>query len=252
MATLGWLPADWQAPPGVSAGCTTRAGGVSRGPFASLNLGDHVGDAPGDVAANRAQLRAALALPGEPLWLRQVHGNGVVIHDGAVRGVPEADAAVAFAPGRVLAVLTADCLPVAFASADGSRVGIAHAGWRGLAGGVLEATIDALRVPPQDLVAWLGPAIGPDAFEVGDEVRAAFVGPDAGAAAHFVANARGRWQADLAALARRRLAAAGLVRVAGAAPCTHADPARFYSFRRDSVTGRLATLVWAAGTRRPA
>jgi hypothetical protein len=238
----GWQEADWTAPPAVRAGVTLRAGGASLPPYDSFNLAAHVGDDPAAVAANRAGLMARLSLPGPPLWLDQVHGTQVAVHGGAP--LPAADAAVAFGPGRVLAVLTADCLPVVFASRDGTRIGIAHAGWRGLAAGVLEATVAALGVPGAALAAWLGPAIGPTAFEVGTEVREAFVDADPGAARDFAANARGRWQADLAALARRRLRALGVGAVQGRAECTHADPVRFYSYRRAAVTGRMATLVW--------
>jgi YfiH family protein len=226
----------------VRAGVTLRTGGASRAPFDSFNLAAHVGDEAVAVAANRARLAADLGLPGPPLWLEQVHGTRVVVHDGTPP--PAADAAVAFGPGRVLAVLTADCLPVVFASEDGGCIGIAHAGWRGLAAGVLEATVAALGVASGRLSAWLGPAIGPAAFEVGPEVRAAFVDADPAAATHFAPNARGRWQADLPALARRRLRGLGIGRVEGRADCTHADPDRYYSYRRAAATGRMATLVW--------
>jgi YfiH family protein len=242
VAGIGWIEAEWRAPAGVRAGCTTRAGGVSGGPFAGFNLGTHVGDDEAAVAWNRAALRTALALPDEPLWLRQVHGRDVVRHDGRARE-PTADAAVAFEPGRVLAVLTADCLPVVFAARDASRVGIAHAGWRGLAAGVLEATVAALG-GPAGLLAWLGPGIGTADFEVGGEVRSAFVDADPGAAAAFAPNARGRWQADLGALAGRRLAALGVELAASSGASTFADAARYYSYRREPRTGRMATLVW--------
>jgi hypothetical protein len=242
---VGWLAADFEAPPGIAAGTSTRAGGVSRGPFASLNLAAHVGDDPAAVATNRARLGEALALPGEPLWLRQVHGTGVAVHDGT-RREPEADAAVTFDRGRVLAVLTADCLPVVLASRDGARLGLAHAGWRGLAAGVLERCVAALGVPGEALVAWLGPAIGVDAFEVGAEVRGAFVDHDPAAAVAFRPNARGRFQADLEALARGRLARLGVTRIAGGGLCTFRDAARFYSHRRDPRGGRMATLLWRA------
>jgi YfiH family protein len=240
--TIGWLAAGWRAPPGVHAGTSTRSGGASVGSFASFNLAAHVGDTPAAVAANRARLRTELALPAEPLWLRQVHGTHVVVHDGAVNE-PEADAAVAFEPGRVLAVLTADCLPVVLASGDGRCIGVAHAGWRGLAAGVLERVVEALADAGGGVLAWLGPAIGPTAFEVGAEVREALLAGDAGAAAAFAPNARGRWQADLEALARRRLARLG-VAVTGSGACTFADRERFYSFRRENRCGRMATLAW--------
>jgi YfiH family protein len=240
---------DWPAPAGVRAAVTTRAGGASGGPFDSLNLAGHVGDEPAAVAENRRRLGAALRLPAEPLWLEQVHGAEVARCGGAP-GPPRADAAVATRPGEVCAVLVADCLPVLFAARDGSAVGVAHAGWRGLAAGVLERTVEAMPAPPGDLLAWLGPCIGPAAFEVGAEVREAFVACDRAAARHFEANTRGRWWADLEGLARDRLAAAGVTAIHGGGLCTHADPERFFSFRRDGITGRLAALVWRelAGT----
>jgi len=243
MVEPGWLEANWHAPRCVRAGTTTRLGGVSAGSYASLNLGDHVADDPASVASNRARLATALHLPSEPFWLRQVHGTRVVIHDGS-HVLPEADAAVAFEPGRVLAILTADCLPVVFTSRDGSRLGVAHAGWRGLAAGILEATISKLNAPPSELLAWLGPAIGATAFEVGGEVRATFVSADAPSAAAFTENARGRWQADLYSLAKRRLLLHGVTSVSSMDACTFTDTARFYSFRRHSTTGRMATLAW--------
>jgi len=200
------------------------------------------------VAGNRARLVEALALPAAPSWLRQVHGTTVVRLDGSTDASPEADAAVTGTPGVVLAILTADCLPVVFASADGAELGAAHAGWRGLAAGVLEATVAAMRAPATQLRAWLGPAAGPAHYEVGEDVRAAFVDADPGAAAAFVATRPGHWHVDLYALARRRLAAAGVDAVQGGGHCTIADRDRFYSHRRDARTGRQATLVWRAGT----
>ena len=242
-AGIGWLPAEFGAPEGVLAGTTTRAGGLSRGSLASFNLAAHVADDPAAVAANRARLRVDLGLPAEPLWLRQVHGAGVVVHDGSLVD-PQADAAVSFEADRVLAVLTADCLPVAFASRDGARLGLAHAGWRGLAAGVLDRTVAALGVPGGELVAWLGPAISAEAFEVGSEVREAFVADDPADGAAFTANERGRWQANLYALARARLARLGVRRIAGGGECTFRDAGRFYSHRRDPRGGRMATLLW--------
>ncbi len=245
-ATFEVIRPDWPAPPRVRALATTRAGGVSVGDFASLNLGDHVGDAPTAVAANRARLHAALALPAEPLWLRQVHE--VRVADAAREGAGcEADAMIATAPGQICAVLTADCLPVIFCDETGSHVAAAHAGWRGLAAGVLEATVAASAargVAPQSLLAWIGPAIGAAAYEVGEDVRNAFLARDPAAAAGFTANARGRWQLDLVAIARARLAAAGVSQVGGGELCTFSDPARFFSHRRDGRCGRQATLVW--------
>jgi hypothetical protein len=223
-----------------------RNGGVSATPFADFNLAAHVGDDPASVAENRRRLRVAHELPAEPLWLEQVHGREVAIHDGrhAAGGIPRADAAVAFEPRQVCVVMTADCLPVVVADRDGTRVGIAHAGWRGLAGGVLEATITALAVPPGTLHAWLGPAIGPEAFEVGDEVRTAFVDQDAASAEAFHRNEHGRWFADLYALARRRLEGLGVASVSGGGLCTLGDEQHFFSYRRDGRTGRMATLAW--------
>jgi len=232
---------DWRVPPRVHALATTREGGASSGPYASLNLGDHVGDDPASVARNRALLEQWL--PAKPLWLAQVHGTTVV--DAAeVNGEPTADAAVTRELGVVLAVLTADCLPVLLAARDASAIGIAHAGWRGLAAGVVEATVARMRVAPAEIVAWLGPAIGQDAFEVGEEVRRAFADPDPTAAAAFAPGKAGKWQADLYALARRRLAAAGVTEVHGGGYCTFADRERFFSFRRDGRTGRMASLLW--------
>ncbi len=244
---MEWIAADLGAPAGLRAGTTTRAGGVSVGSRASLNLAGHVGDDPVAVLENRTRLRAAFQLPAEPLWLQQVHGTEVAIHDGRPNA-PVADAAVAFESGRVLAVLTADCLPVVLVADDGGRLGIAHAGWRGLAAGVLDRTVAALGVPGAELRAWLGPAIGPGAFEVGEEVRAAFVDAAADDATAFAPNARGRWQANLYALARRRLARLGVHRVTGGGWCTHAEADRFFSHRRDPVSGRMATLAWLAST----
>ncbi|HVN98779.1 MAG TPA: peptidoglycan editing factor PgeF [Steroidobacteraceae bacterium] len=246
----GFLAASWRAPGAVRAGCTLRTGGSSAAPYASLNLGDHVGDDPAAVERNRSQLRAVLRLPSEPLWLQQVHGTGVLEADapGAAGRAVQADAAVTRQAGRVLAILVADCMPVLFASADGTVLAAAHAGWRGLCGGVLESTVHAMRVEPRGLHAWLGPAIGVRHFEVGEEVRAAFVAHDAGAAAAFAANARGRWQCDLGALARQRLAALGVTQVTAADVCTYSDAARCYSYRRDGRTGRMAALLWRPGT----
>jgi YfiH family protein len=243
--TLRLLRPQWPAPARVRAAFTVRGGGVSAAPFASLNLGAHVGDAPAAVAENRRRVCAQLQLPAEPLWLEQVHGAEVAELDGAAVPRP-ADAAIARRAARVCVMQVADCLPVLFAARDGCAVGAAHAGWRGLAAGVLEATVAKLDVAPGELMAWLGPAIGPAHFEVGGEVRAAFVAHDAAAAAAFTANARGRWQCDLAALARQRLAAAGVRAVFGGSCCTYADPLRFYSYRRDGPCGRMAALIWLA------
>jgi YfiH family protein len=246
-----YLTPDWPAPPGVQALTTVRRGGVSEAPFKSLNFGPAVGDAPAALAENRRRLAEAAGLPAEPQWLRQVHGTVVADLDAATRP-EEADAAVTRRAGVVCALLTADCLPVLFARRDGSAVGAAHAGWRGLAAGVLERTAQALIRPgePADaLLAWMGPAISPAHFEVGEEVRAAFVaapGVDRRAAeGAFVRNDRGRWQCDLYALARLRLEHLGMSQIFGEEHCTFAETARFFSHRRDAGrTGRMATLIW--------
>lgn len=239
----GWIRPQWPAPAAVRAASTTRLGGASRGPYAGFNLAAHVGDEPGAVAANRGLLMRELELPAEPSWLQQVHGPSVV--PARVSGAPmEADASFRMGPGAVCAVLTADCLPVLLCDRDGTRVAAAHAGWRGLAAGVLEAAVDALQVPGARLLAWLGPAIGPENFEVGDEVRARFVAHDPAAATAFRPSPAGRWLADLYTLARQRLAERGVTEVYGGGLCTFSDRRRFYSYRRDGTTGRMATLIW--------
>lgn len=243
------LPADWPAPPGVFAFTTLRYGaGSSAAPFDAFNLGARCGDDALTVEANRRELVARFRLPVAPVWLRQVHGSAVHRTSAGARPdvEPEADAAVTGAPGVVLAVLTADCLPVVFVDDAGSEVAVAHAGWRGLAGGVLEATVGAMRAPPGNLRAWLGPAAGPADYEVGAEVREAFVGPDARTEDAFAATRAGHWRVDLYALARRRLEEAGMRADAihGGGLSTIGDPGRFYSHRRDQRTGRMATLAW--------
>lgn len=246
-APFEWILPDWPAPSRVRAASTYRAGGVSGGVYASLNLGAHVGDHPAAVLENRRRLRMALQLPAEPLWLNQVHGTAVAQPGWHVRP-PVADVGVfnAYAGGAsgVCAVLTADCLPVLFCDNAGTRVAAAHAGWRGLAGGVLESAITALGVAPGELLAWLGPAIGPDAFEVGDEVVKAFAARDPATASAFKANTKGRWQADLYQLARLELQRLGVRAIHGGGRCTVTEQDRFFSYRRDGQTGRMATLVW--------
>jgi polyphenol oxidase len=244
-----WITPDWPAPPGVRALSTLRQGGASAVPYASLNLGAHVGDAPDAVAGNRGALRAAAALPTEPRWLTQVHGADVADLDdgGPADALPIADAAISRRPGRICAILSADCLPVLFAAESGRAVAAAHAGWRGLAGGVLEAAVAALDTAPQALFAWLGPAIGPRHFEVGPEVREAMLRGDPAAEGAFARNERGRYLADLPALARSRLARLGVARVYGSGECTFAHPDRYFSHRRDGTTGRQASLIWLAG-----
>jgi YfiH family protein len=249
MTASGWIRPDWPAPAAIRALTTTRAlPGRSQPPFERFNLGARCGDDPAAVAHNRAQLIALCGLPAPPRWLQQVHGVGVVRDPGFDE--PVADAAVTDQPGHVLAILSADCLPVVFAARDGREVAVAHAGWRGLAAGVLEATIAAMRTPADALLAWLGPAAGPARYEVGDEVRAAFVERDARAAGAFTPTRPGHWHVDLYALARQRLVARGVpaAQVFGGAWCTIGDAARFYSHRRDGRSGRMATLAWIRET----
>ncbi len=240
-APAEWIVPDWPAPPNVRALVTTRAGGASRGPYATCNLDPRVGDDPFAVERNREILRSRL--PADPLWLQQMHGAEVVAAESAPAR-PRADATVARTRHSVCAVLTADCLPVLLAGRAGDVVGIAHAGWRGLAAGVIEATVASMAVAAAEIVAWLGPAIGPRAYEVGQDVYDAFVAADAGAATAFAARGGGKHLADLYALARRRLAAAGVQAVYGGGRCTHAEAQHFYSYRRERTTGRFASLVW--------
>lgn len=237
-----WIVPDWPAPDSVRAVSTTRHGGVSSGCFDSLNLGAHVGDDPALVLRNRAVL--GVRLPAEPLWLEQVHGIAVA-EVGRSASACVADAAVRRGPGGVCAIMTADCLPVLFCDQAGTVVAGAHAGWRGLEAGVLEAAVEAMRVPASSVLAWLGPAIGPRHFEVGDEVRAAFLrhAEQAGQAFRRGEHA-GKWFCDLYLLARQRLAAIGVSQVSGGGLCTFSESGRFYSFRRDGQTGRMASLVW--------
>jgi len=235
-----WITPDWPAPGRVRALITTRAGGVSSGKFASLNLSARVGDDPQCVARNRAILGACL--PAEPAWVKQVHGTAVI---DAAHATPdtEADGAVTRGPGTVCAVMTADCLPVLLSDRAGKRAGIAHAGWRGLAGGVLENVVRAMDLSPQDLIAYIGPGIGARRYEVGEDVRKAFVDRNPAAARSFAPRQGGKYLVDLYGLARQRLAAAGVAEVHGGEFCT-ASEERFFSFRRDRTTGRMASLIW--------
>ena len=248
-ASIGLLTPEWPAPANVRAAFTLRSGGASEPPFDTLNLGAHVGDDARAVAQNRRLLSDALRLPAEPAWMEQVHGIEVLDLDllkspGQAASIAGADAAFTRREGNVCVVQVADCMPVLLSARDGSVVAVAHAGWRGLASGVLEATVRRITIEPRGLIAWLGPAIGPAHFEVGDEVRRAFLAHDSAASAAFVANARGRWQCDLAALARARLTALGVAAVYGGNWCTYADAARFFSYRRDGRCGRMAALIW--------
>jgi len=232
---------DWPAPPNVKSLQTTRVGGGSSAPYDTFNLGQHVGDDPVHVNRNR-QLLAQL-MPSEPVWLEQVHGTVVANADMAGCQV-RADACIARQRGSVCVVMTADCLPVLLCDRRGSVVGAAHAGWKGLAAGVIEATVQAMDVAPQDLMTWLGPAIGRDAFEVGEEVRAAFVDVDQQAATAFTPGMDGKWFADIYALARLRLAALGITAVYGGGHCTFTERDRYFSYRRDGLTGRMGTFIW--------
>jgi YfiH family protein len=234
----GFAP-DWPAPPQVRAWVTER-GSAAR--YGTMNLALHVADDAAAVAANRARLRAGLRLPAEPRWLEQVHGTRILDLDGEAAGA--ADGSVTARPGVVCAVLTADCLPVLLCDAAGQRVAVAHAGWRGLLNGVLPAAVAAIGRPPAELLAWLGPAIGQAAYEVGAEVREAFVARAPAAEMRFDPNLQGRWQADLYGLARDALAAAGVRSVHGGGYCTYTEAERFFSHRRQAPCGRMATLVW--------
>lgn len=235
----------WPAPPNVRAMQTTRQGGVSVAPYDTLNLGAHVGDAPLAVARNRQSLNALL--PSEPVWLNQVHGTGVIDAEAAGCGTPQADACISRHKGAVCVVMTADCLPVLLCDDRGSVVGAIHAGWRGLCEGVIEHTVGAMNVPPQSLMAWLGPAIGPTAFEVGAEVREAFIARQAQAVEAFVpARENNKYLADLYLLAHQRLNALGIARIHGGGFCTYTDRERFFSHRRDGVSGRMGTFIWLA------
>ena len=239
-----WITPEWPAPAELNVCTTTRIGGVSTGPWTGFNLADHVGDDPAAVAENRRQLQTALALPASPRWLQQVHGTRVLSSEDP-GGDNQADGWLLSRPRDVCAVLTADCLPVVLCDRNGQQMAVVHAGWRGLAGGVVEAAATAMTAPPEQLLAWLGPAIGPAAFEVGGDVRAAFVAQDTAAADAFSAGrAADHWYADIYLLARQRLARLGITAIFGGQWCTLTDAERFFSYRRDGTTGRMATLVW--------
>ena len=246
-----FIEPQWPAPPGVRALITTRNGGYSRGVYSGnndaggLNLGSGCGDSPEDVAANRALLRRRL--PADPRWLHQVHGRRVIdaAKSGDRENEPDADASFTFAPRVVCAVQMADCMPILLCDREGTVVAAAHAGWRGMAFGIIEATVAAIDVGPKRLLAYLGPAIGPNAFEVGGDVLDAFVAGDEGARQCFRRSpASNKWLADLESLARRRLARLGVAQVFGGGRCTFSEPEHFYSYRRDGVTGRMAALIW--------
>jgi polyphenol oxidase len=240
-----WLVPDWPAPKNVKAYVTTRRGGVSVGSYAGLNLADHVGDESSNVAANRALLNNCL--PSEPRWLNQVHGN-IAVAAGNVEQSCEADASYTAKAGVVCAVLTADCLPVLLTDRRGSKVAVAHAGWRGLSRGVIEQTIEGMGVPPPELLVYLGPAIGPRRFEVGEDVRDVFLDDDEDALTAFMPTVEGKWLANLYELAHLRLRRLGVEEVYGGDGCTYNDRDRFYSYRRDGKTGRMASLIWLENT----
>lgn len=232
---------DWPAPAHVKALQTTRLGGISSAPYDSFNLGGHVGDVPLAVARNRMLLNTLL--PSEPVWLEQAHGTLVANADNA-GCLPQADACIARHRAAVCVVMTADCLPVLLCDKQGSAVGAAHAGWKGLAAGVVEATVQAMNAAPQNLMAWLGPAISQNAFEVGEEVRAAFVAAHPQAASAFAVGQSGKWLADIYALARLRLNALGITQIYGGNYCTYREREKFFSYRRDGITGRMGTFIW--------
>jgi YfiH family protein len=238
---------DWSAPSNVKAIQTTRLGGVSHARYASLNLGLHVGDSM--IAVEQNRMRLSHLFPSEPVWLEQVHGIEVADADHA-SCLPRADACIA--RRGVCAVLTADCLPVLLCDREGTVVAAVHAGWRGLARGVIEAAVQAMKVAPGNLMAWLGPAISQEAFEVGDEVRAAFVSADPFAASAFIQNPAGKYQADIYALAKRQLSALGIEKVYGGGRCTYRESELFFSYRRDGATGRMGSFIWLEKNPSPA
>ncbi|HLQ25786.1 MAG TPA: peptidoglycan editing factor PgeF [Acidiferrobacterales bacterium] len=237
-----FIYADWPAPENVTALTTTRIGGLSRGGYAWFNLADHVGDDLEAVQKNRLLLRETLELPEEPVWLNQVHGVRVI--DASTSSDRTADGSYSNQAGVVCAVLSADCLPVFLCDRRGAQVALVHAGWRGLAAGVIEQTVAAFRTPASELLVWLGPAIGPLAFEVGDEVRQRFVSHDPYSAVAFTANNRNRWYADIYALARRRLQNLGVDKIYGGNFCTVREHEKFFSYRRNPICGRMASLIW--------
>ncbi|MBI1731778.1 MAG: peptidoglycan editing factor PgeF [Gammaproteobacteria bacterium] len=239
---LWWWPARWPVPPHVRAGITTRDGGCSAPPFASFNLAAHVGDRPSSVHENRTALRQGLRLPSEPCWLQQAHGSRVVSAAGGCNQA--ADGSHASTTGQVCAVLVADCVPLLLSDASGTQVAAIHAGWRGIAAGIVAAGISTMRAPADQLLAWIGPCIGPERYEVGAEVRCACLETDPGAGDHFRRTTSGRWLADLPALVCCQLRARDVHAIYSADLCTHARPDLFFSHRRDGSTGRMAALIW--------
>lgn len=234
---------DWPAPPCVKAVSTTRRGGLSKAPYDHFNLALHVGDDPDAVHANRKLLKQSLKLPAEPLWLNQIHSNQV-IHSDQKGSCNDADAMIGLQPGTVCVVMTADCLPLLICDRSGSKVSAVHAGWRGLLAGIIERAIAALAIEPKELIAWLGPAIGPDAFEVDEPVISSFTNLDPAYEQAFSVNRPGHWLMDIYALAEMKLRRSGVQRISGGELCTASDASRFYSYRRDGRTGRMASLIW--------
>ncbi|MCI0401847.1 MAG: peptidoglycan editing factor PgeF [Gammaproteobacteria bacterium] len=242
-SNVGWIEADWPAPSWIHAVTTTRDGGVSAPPFAGLNLAEEVGDRPEAVAYNRSLLKDCLRLPSEPNWLKQQHGTRVIEIPDAGKN-REVDGACTEQDGVICAVLTADCLPLLLCDRQGTRVAAVHAGWRGLSAGVIEAALALLQRPANEVLAWLGPAIGPQKYEVGPEVRDAFLESTNSASKAFASHSPGHWLADLYGLARGQLRERGITKIYGGNYCTFSDPDNFFSHRRDGATGRMATLIW--------
>lgn len=238
------LKPDWPAPVNVHAVCSTRQGGCSQGPYASLNLGNHVGDSAAAVAANRQRFAALAAMPVAPVWLNQVHGTEVVTVLEPTTEAITADASITRVRGVVSCVMTADCLPLLLCDQQGTQVAAIHAGWRGLCDGIIERALQQFAQPAR-VMAYLGPAIGPAAFEVGAEVKAAFIAQQAQAASAFTpAAAADKWLADIYTLARQRLASMGVTAIYGGHYCTYSQSELFFSYRRDGQTGRMASAIW--------
>jgi YfiH family protein len=238
-----WLIPDWPASKNIQAVTTTRQGGVSNTPFDRMNLGDHVNDDSRAVQQNRQRLKDTLHLSKSPIWLKQIH-SALISNLDDDSPLMDADAAVTTQKQQACVVMTADCLPVLFCDSSGSVVAAAHAGWRGLHASVLEKTVESMNAKPENIMAWLGPAIGPSAFEVGSEVRQAFMDVQAQAEKAFQEKSNGKWLADIYLLAKQRLNAIGVSQIYGGGECTYTDSERFYSYRREVKTGRMASLIW--------
>ena len=242
-----WLPADWPAPSNIKAGTTLRSGGISLPPYDTFNMGDHVGDDPKAVAENRQRLIPSLPLPAEPVWLKQVHSKVIVDAANTLPSTIEADGSVSSEAGVVCAVLTADCLPLLICNKQGTQVAAVHAGWRGLADGIIEQALEKFNEDKDNLLIWLGPAIGPNSYEVGDEVRNRFIAHDPDAISAFESrhqSHQGKWLMNIYTLARQRLKAQGVADIYGGTFCTFTATEHFYSYRREGITGRMANLIW--------